>query len=133
MGGYQLIGLFIGPYLDFLLFTVRPLRRYIDLENFDSNPEFPIPKTSGTRRHLLRGLPKLSRVAHHSELCFVFGLTELAFVCTLFCHPNGSTVSIRDICELFAHQVHSSSVVTIYNGFLLLSICFVQFISLHNG
>ena len=33
----------------------------------------PILKTLGTRSHLLWSLPKLARVAHHSEECFVFG------------------------------------------------------------
>lgn len=63
MGGYPLIGLSNGLYLAVLSLPFG--------EKLGMVQSSPIPKTSGTRRGH-------SRVAHHSEVCFVFGGTAVS-------------------------------------------------------
>ena len=88
----------------------------------------PIHKTSDTRRHLLTH----SRVAHHSEVCFVFGPTEFTVYHFPFSserHRDGFTKPL----SFLAHGFRSLSLVTIYNVFYFLSISFVHFYPLHNN
>ena len=83
-GVHQLIGLFIGPYLVSEYLTVRLLRHYIDFENFDPNCALPIPKTSKYTQSLSQVITQDPRVAHHSEICFVFGPSQFAVLSLYF-------------------------------------------------
>ena len=84
MGGHQLIGLFIGPFLVSEYLTVRLLRHYIDFENFDPNCALPIPKTSCYTQSLSQVITQDPRVAHHSEICFVFGPSQFVVLSLYF-------------------------------------------------
>ena len=95
--------------------------------------DWPILKTSVTRRSLLWSLPKRSRVAHHSEECFVFGFfrSSRGFnVWTGFLAALRLGLNLGPLSFL-AHWTHSLPVSIMYNRFSKLSSVFVQFYIFH--
>ena len=131
-GGHQLIGLFIGPYLVSEYLTVRLLRHYIDFENFDPNCALPIPKTSDTRSHFLRLLPKILVwliIVRYVSSLVLLSLCAFFVLCFVIRTVPGAYMNL----ERSAQGFHRLPVVTIYNTCPQLSIPFVHFYLLYNS
>ena len=88
----------------------------------------PIHKTHFTRRRLLWLLPKPdSRVAHHREVCFVFGVFR-SFACFFEEFLGFRTVQgFGNLLSSSAHWTHSFPVSIMYNRSVYLSTLFMHF------